>query len=209
MSRVPRTAWMSTSFLNGLVRNSSAPAFIACTDIGASPYPVMKIIGMSPRSASCFCSSRPLRPGSVTSSTRQLGTVVVSRKQKVLRRHEPFRRPACALDQKLERVAHRDVVVDDEDNRPDVWHGEDLTRAESDSPMLSIGRLYDACPSRRCHAYLARNAASSASSSAVSLNGLNRNSTAPCASRRARTLVSRLAVTKIIGICFWRRLRCC
>jgi hypothetical protein len=29
-----------------LVRNSSAPAFIALTDMGISPRPVMKMIGM-------------------------------------------------------------------------------------------------------------------------------------------------------------------
>src|ERR1700694_200329 len=43
-------------------------------DIGTPPYPVMKMIGMSVRStATRFCRSRPLRSGSVTSSTRQLG----------------------------------------------------------------------------------------------------------------------------------------
>src|ERR1043166_4563863 len=35
----------------------------------------MKMIGMSGRSASCCCSSRPVSPGSETSSTRQQGTV--------------------------------------------------------------------------------------------------------------------------------------
>src|SRR6266702_187009 len=60
---------------NGLVRNSTAPAFMACTVIGTSPWPVMKMIGMSIRStATRFCKSRPLRPGRETSSTRQLGT---------------------------------------------------------------------------------------------------------------------------------------
>ena len=39
----------------------------------------MKMIGMSVRSASCCCSSRPLSPGSVTSSTRQQGTVARGR----------------------------------------------------------------------------------------------------------------------------------
>ena len=69
--------WMassSTSSLNGLVRNSTAPAFIARTLIGTSAWPVMKMIGMSVRSASCCCNSRPLRPGNETSSTRQQGT---------------------------------------------------------------------------------------------------------------------------------------
>src|SRR5918993_1185075 len=59
---------------NGFVRNSTAPAFIACTVIGMSPCPVMKMIGISVRSlATCRWRSSPLRPGSETSSTRQLG----------------------------------------------------------------------------------------------------------------------------------------
>src|SRR5262245_1216555 len=69
----------STPSLNGLVRNSTAPAFIARTVIGTSPYPVMKMIGISDRSASCCCRSRPLSPGSVTSSTRQHGTAARGR----------------------------------------------------------------------------------------------------------------------------------
>src|SRR5580692_7443782 len=65
----------STSSANGFVRNSTAPAFIAWTVFGTSPQPVMKMIGMSGRStATCFCRSRPLRPGREMSSTRQLGT---------------------------------------------------------------------------------------------------------------------------------------
>ena len=32
---------------NGLVRNSTAPAFIARTDMGISPWPVMKTMGTS------------------------------------------------------------------------------------------------------------------------------------------------------------------
>src|SRR5258705_8162540 len=70
-----RIALSNTSSLNGLVRNSTAPAFIARTVIGMSPWPVMKMIGTSLRSmAMRFCKSRPLRPGRLTSSTRQLGT---------------------------------------------------------------------------------------------------------------------------------------
>ena len=75
----PRMASISTSSLNGLVRNSTAPALIARTLIGTSPYPVMKMIGIPVRSASCCCSSRPFSPGSDTSSTRQQGTVARGR----------------------------------------------------------------------------------------------------------------------------------
>src|SRR6266478_5958800 len=70
-----RMALNNTSSPNGFVRNSTAPAFMAWTDIGMSPCPVMKMIGMSIRSlAMRFCRSRPLRPGRETSSMRQLGT---------------------------------------------------------------------------------------------------------------------------------------
>src|SRR6266446_6607026 len=72
-----RIALNSTSSSNGLVKNSTAPAFIAWTVIGTSPCPVMKMIGMSVRSdAISFCNSSPLRSGSETSSTRQLGVAV-------------------------------------------------------------------------------------------------------------------------------------
>jgi hypothetical protein len=49
-------------------------------------------------------------------------------------------------------------------------------------------------------AQFTRSAALSASSRAVSLNGLNRHSTAPSSSSRGRTVLSVLAVMKMIGI---------
>src|SRR5215471_11090924 len=65
----------STSSRNGLSRNSTAPAFMAWTVMGTSLWPVIKMIGMSARSAvSRFCRSRPLMSGREMSSTRQLGT---------------------------------------------------------------------------------------------------------------------------------------
>src|SRR6202034_3711209 len=51
----------------------------------------------------------------------------------------------------------------------------------------------------------ARSAALRASSRAVSLNGLNRHSIAPCSSNRGRTVLSALAVMKMIGIACPRR----
>src|SRR5258706_545791 len=72
-----RIALSSVSSSNGLVKNSTAPAFMARTVIGTSPWPVMKMIGMSVRSAAIrFCKSKPLRSGRLTSSTRQLGTLL-------------------------------------------------------------------------------------------------------------------------------------
>src|SRR5258707_13718787 len=75
-----RMAFTNTSSPNGFVKNSTAPAFMAWTVIGTSPLPVMKMIGMSVRStATRFWRSRPLRSGSVTSSTRQLGALTRGR----------------------------------------------------------------------------------------------------------------------------------
>src|SRR5580692_5399027 len=75
-----RIALNNASSLNGFVRNSTAPAFIAWTVFGTSPWPVIKMIGISGRStATCFCRSRPLRPGREISSTRQLGTTASGR----------------------------------------------------------------------------------------------------------------------------------
>src|SRR5467141_2726361 len=69
-----RIAVKRSSSPKGFVRNSTAPAFIARTDVGTSPWPVMKMIGIS-RSISTRrrWRSRPERPGSWTSNTRQLG----------------------------------------------------------------------------------------------------------------------------------------
>ena len=159
----------------------------------------MKMIGISVRSASCCCSSRPLRPGSVTSSTRQHGTVGARAGQELPCRREGFGSPARVLDQQLQRFAHRDVVVDDEDNGCGIRHGDDLESSgavdgstvyiprETSSPVTVAG-------------YLISSATATASSSAVSLNGLKRHATAPPASRRGRSDLSPCAVMKTIGI---------
>ena len=191
-SMAPRMASNSTSSLNGFVRNSTAPAFIACTVIGTSPWPVMKMIGMSVRSASCFCSSRPLSPGSVTSSTRQHGTGGARAGQKFLRRRERFGLPAGALisssnDSRTETSSSTTKTIGG-----DVRHGEDLDEREAIADITVYGTRATVLRAHRCHAYLIRSAMLSASSRAVSLNGLNRHSTAPCASRRGRTVLSPL-----------------
>src|SRR5262249_37753852 len=64
----------SSSWSKGLVRNSTAPAFIALTVVGMSPCAVTKMIGIeSPERRSSRWTSRPSIPGSWRSSTRQLG----------------------------------------------------------------------------------------------------------------------------------------
>ena len=106
--------------------------------------------------------------------------------EELLRGREGLRLPACASDQQLQRFAHRDVVVNDEHD----GRGCDIGQPPCSS-SLSIS--VDASAARR-------SAALSASSRAVSLNGLNRHSTAPCSSRRGRTVSSPCAVMKTIGI---------
>ena len=56
---------------------SSAEAFLASDVVSDTSCLLLDIAmpGMSVRSASCCCSSSPLSPGSVTSSTKQHGTV--------------------------------------------------------------------------------------------------------------------------------------
>ena len=80
-----------------------APAFMARTVIGTSPWPEMKMIGMSIRSAATrFCSSRPSRSGRVTSSTRQFGAGDWWTGQELLRGRECLRMPARRIDQQLQ-----------------------------------------------------------------------------------------------------------
>src|SRR5262245_37033923 len=67
-------ATSSCSSSNGLVKNSTAPAFMAVTVVGMSPCAVRKMIGIaSPEPVSSRCTARPSMPGSWRSSTRQLG----------------------------------------------------------------------------------------------------------------------------------------
>ena len=112
-----RMALNNASSSIGFVKNSTAPAFIAWTVIGTSPWPVMKMIGMSIRSAAMrFCRSRPLRSGSETSSTRQFGVRTRGRARNSSRRRECLRLPARKVDQQFQRFAHRDVVVHNEND---------------------------------------------------------------------------------------------
>src|ERR1700722_2088143 len=67
-----RIASNRSSSSNGLVRNSTAPAFIARTDVGTSAWPVMKITGIwISFLISSLWRSKPLSPGKATSKTRQ------------------------------------------------------------------------------------------------------------------------------------------
>ncbi len=68
-----------------------APPFIACTDIGMSPCPVMKMIGSSLfAAASSRWKSRPPFPGNLTSSTRQVRIVVDDQDRGLCVRHRSY-----------------------------------------------------------------------------------------------------------------------
>src|SRR6516165_10802945 len=71
-SSAPVTASSISCSRTGLVRKSIAPAFMALTDIGTSPCPVIKMIGiLMPKRLSSACRSKPLNRGSLMSKTRQ------------------------------------------------------------------------------------------------------------------------------------------
>src|SRR5258708_469726 len=71
--RAAATASSMSWSRNGLARKSTAPAFMARTDIGMSPWPVMKMMGMWMFACwSWAWKSRPLTPGRRMWSTRQL-----------------------------------------------------------------------------------------------------------------------------------------
>ncbi len=95
-----------------------APAFIALTVIGISPCPEIKMMGIRIFAlASSFWKSRPLTPGSRTSSTRQLATAgsllfhssAVDEKSSHLNPTDRKRLEA--------RVANRLFIIDDNDGR--------------------------------------------------------------------------------------------
>src|SRR4029077_18103907 len=125
--------------------------------------------------------------------------------QKFQCRCERLGPPACGFDQQLQRLAHGDVVINDEDDGRDIRHLTSLhfIHVPGGLRVYGRGRWIRAHGS---HVYLAPSAFVSASSSASSLNGLKRHSVAPSANRRERTLVSPCAVMKTVGIACRRRI---
>ena len=111
-------ALIKTSSATGLVKNSTAPAFMALTVIGTSACPVIKMIGMSIRSPAINdCSSRPLRPGKVTSNTRQLGTEARGKLRKPWAGFEDLRSPSSLNNQRFQCLSHRWIIIHDEHDR--------------------------------------------------------------------------------------------
>ncbi|MNE12339.1 hypothetical protein D3C80_1051330 [compost metagenome] len=74
MARARRTPSSRVSLGKGFSRKSQAPARIACTASGTSPWPVIRITGSSPsRSCTWPSSCRPSRPGMRMSLTTTPG----------------------------------------------------------------------------------------------------------------------------------------
>src|SRR5439155_13670585 len=152
----------------------------------------MKMIGMSVRSdAISFCNSRPLRSGRETSSTKQLGVVVRGRA-----RNSP-------ADPNVSGCHPANLTSKSSDSRTEM----------SSSTTKTIGFCWDLATADimfvQMKYQLARSAVLSACKRSVGSNGLNRQSTAPWAIKRGRTIASRCAVMKTIGIARSRRVSSC
>src|SRR6202522_2607750 len=107
----------------GLVKNSMAPAFIARTEVGTSPLPVIKMMGMYALSPAIrFCRSKPVRPGSVTSKTRQVGL-----------RRDGRERDSCA-DSKTSAFQPALRINDSNDSRTDSSSSTTNTVGEARGP---------------------------------------------------------------------------
>ena len=131
------------------MRNSTAPAFMARTLIGMSPWPVMKMTGRAmPAFTSSSWNASPLLPGSRTSSTRQPGASGRSAPQEFLRRGEGAHLEPDRADEVLERAAHRVVVVDHEYDGPLGAHARALTdgKRKAEGRTVRLLGFTHSCP---------------------------------------------------------------
>ena len=113
----------------GFCRKSTAPAFSARTEVGTFPWPVRTMMGsIALRRRSSSCRSRPLLCRKRTSSTRQPGALRIVGGEELFARGVRLDRESRRLEQRAQRLAHADVVVDHEDGRVG-GHAERLFRA--------------------------------------------------------------------------------
>ena len=102
---------------NGLIRKSTAPAFIALTDIGTSPCPVMKMIGISIfglGELGLKIEPAALRQPDVEHKTaRHIGQLGL---QQLRSRPEQLDAQTHRAQQAAQRFAQRRIVVDDNDH---------------------------------------------------------------------------------------------
>src|SRR5438046_2820097 len=115
-----RMALNKTSSPNGFVKNSTAPPFIAWTVIGTSPWPVMKMMGISGRSAETRFRRDALLYVEAIKAWKPDVEHEAARRQDARTREEflcglkGLRLPPGVTNQELQRLTHRDVVVHDE-----------------------------------------------------------------------------------------------
>ncbi len=128
--------------------------------------------------------------------------------EKPLRGLEHLRLPTGGFQQQFQRLSHRDIVVDDEHDTFDIRHGDRHGPAGGHRGAHSIRPTDDDFVESGCHAHLP-SAASTASISAVSLKGLNKQATAPAARRRGWSDLSAFPVMKTIGTPCPRRASSC
>jgi hypothetical protein len=102
---------------NGFVRKSTAPAFIARAAIGISAYPVMKMMGMSIFAGELGLkveAAHARQPDVEHQTARGIGLPAC---QQFGGRAKQFGLQADVSEETMKRLSHRDIVVDDEDNR--------------------------------------------------------------------------------------------
>ena len=154
---------------NGLVRNSNAPAFIARTDIGMSPRPVMNTIGNSrPSSVKLRLQLEPAEVRQVNIKHQAVGILQSIGTQTLRRGSKRLHVKASRANQP--RQGHTDchVVVDDEDLRRPL-RSYSLTRysrkCEANSrsnirfarrPQPTAACFDDAAANRQTHAHAVR-----------------------------------------------------
>src|ERR1700741_3799759 len=123
-----------------------APAFIARTVIGMSPYPVTKTIGtwISSLVSSCWKPS-PLTPGNRTSSTRQLGPSggLFWRKSCTdsnVSTRSPTDVTMPLMASRTERSSSITKIVDGSSGMDDLACGRGRQRQPEDDPVRRVGR---------------------------------------------------------------------
>jgi len=114
------TTYNSAASLNGLVRNSTAPAFIAWTVIGTSELSADENdwhVEASLEPLLQFETAQARKPEIDDQAARDRAARM---REKFLCRGEAFGLPARSPDKPLERFTDRDVVINDENGGCDV-----------------------------------------------------------------------------------------
>jgi two-component system sensor histidine kinase MprB len=155
--------------------------------------------GGSVRSASCFCNSRPLTPGNVTSSTRQLGTVGRGESRN---RCADSNTRGCqpALSSSGSSDSRTETSSSTTNTMPVTSGMEEASTSRAAIDGLTVyGRRITSSRETVAMFYLSPSAASTASINEVSIKGFTKHTAAPSARRRSWRDLSSFAVMKTIG----------